>query len=328
MDTTEADARKQAWTSYWAEGALHSCVGSYAGNYSGAIGDFWRGVFEPLQPSGRVLDLATGNGALPLLLWEQRGAQAGLRIDAVDLAAVEPPWYKKSQHPGIAFHAGVAMERLPIRGSTFDLVISQFGLEYARWPDALHECLRVCAADGSLAFIMHHAESILVEVGRAEGKNQKILLAEQGLLDAAELVIPWIARARRGDAGVDGNHEARLAREGYNQAMADISGAIGQSLAPDLLLETRGWVHALVSGTGGTEVQQQLAAIAACRNTLGNASLRTQELIEHALQQEQLDALVRIVSQHRPLHRVHSQVIRQDEGILGWGIVVTRSGHA
>ncbi|MEO6102064.1 MAG: class I SAM-dependent methyltransferase, partial [Pseudoxanthomonas sp.] len=326
--TTAADARKQAWTSYWAGGALHSCAGSFAGNYSGAIGDFWRKVFQGLEEPGRVLDLATGNGALPLLLWEQRGENAGVQIDAVDLAAVVPPWYQPSQHRGVEFHGGVAMEKLPFPDDTFDLVVSQFGLEYARWPDALHECLRVAAADGRVAFIMHHADSLLVQLGRVELENQHLLLAEAGLLDAAERVIPWIALAREGGAGLDGAPEARMARVGYNDAMTNVSTAIEQSRAPDLLVETRAWVHALVSGADGMDARQQGAALSTRRETMRAAMLRTHELVEHALQQEQLDELVKVVRQRWPSHMIDCGPITQEEGLLGWGIVAAPSSHS
>ena len=156
------DTRRQAWSAYWAQGALHSCTGSFDARYSGAIGDFWDTFFADLAQEERVLDLATGNGALPQRLWEREGTTEGLRIDAVDLAALAPPWYRPDVHRGITFRSGVAMEALPYPDGTFDRVTSQFGLEYARRPEALSECVRVSRPGGSLAFVLQ------VLVGGAE----------------------------------------------------------------------------------------------------------------------------------------------------------------
>ena len=72
MTDAANDPRRQAWSSYWAQGALHSCTGSFDARYSGAIGAFWDAVVAEIPPGSRVLDLATGNGALPLRLWSTR----------------------------------------------------------------------------------------------------------------------------------------------------------------------------------------------------------------------------------------------------------------
>src|SRR5690606_27813515 len=84
----QAPARHDAWSDYWASGRLHSCATSFQGNYAGAIGGFWRAALSSLPAHSRVLDLATGNGAVPALLWDlHRGAA---QVDAVDLAHVAP----------------------------------------------------------------------------------------------------------------------------------------------------------------------------------------------------------------------------------------------
>lgn len=321
MDNNVQNQRKQAWSSYWAGGALHSCVGSYADNYAGAIGDFWQARFQRLRAGSRVLDLATGNGALPLLLEEQAGAQ-GIRIDAVDLAEVAPAWLQPSRHHGITFHAGVAMEDLPFMDQSFDLVVSQFGLEYARWPQALHQILRVGKQEGDVAFVMHHVDSVLVKVGKAELANQQLLLEPGGLLNAAGAIIPWVAHARSGTIDMQQNAEALACRQGYNQAMNRLAEEIEASPVPDLLIEGRAWVHGLVSGVDGKDPEQQLSLLADYGEALQAAALRTSEMVEHALDPAQISGLVEIFRQYRPGHVADCHPITQKEGILGWGIVI------
>ena len=195
------DERGKAWSRYWSSGRLHSCTGSYAGNYDGAIGRFWRSLAADLAPNACVLDLATGNGPLPLLLWEARGD--ALQVDAVDLAAVAPDWYRADRHGRIHFHSGVRMEALPFADGSFDCVVSQFGFEYAERGPALAECLRVMRPDARLALVMHHHDSVLVRVGREELAHHGRLLATDGLLAAAIAALPWIAQARSGQPITD-----------------------------------------------------------------------------------------------------------------------------
>lgn len=322
MDTTAEDARRKAWSSYWAGGALHSCAGSYEGNYAGAIARFWKSHFQSLKPGSRVLDLATGNGALPLLLWQCTEGRQGIRTDAVDLAQVAPAWHEAASQPSISFHSGVAMEQLPFPDSTFDLVVSQYGLEYARWPEALHESARVGKPEGSAAFVMHHSDSVLVRVGRQELKNQTLLLEEGGLLDAARDVMPWIALARGGAGDLQGDSSAADCKQRYNLAMNRLALEIEASSVPDLLVETRAWVHGLLTGIGAEGAGPQLSMLADHRQAMESAALRTVELVEHAVDEERACGLLEVFRAARPSHQFSCEPIAQEEGILGWGIAM------
>ena len=321
MSLPDESARRAAWSAYWATGGLHSCIGSFEGNYGGAIGGSWRDVFSRLPATPvRALDLATGNGAIPLMLWEQRGQGGALTVDAVDLAQLAPSWHRADQHAGIRFRAGVAMEALPFDDASFDLVTSQYGFEYARRDSALAEALRVLKPGGTLALVMHHAGSVLVQVGRAELSHQDHLLAIHGLLDCAAAVIPWFAQARR---GVDPGQfpEARAARAGYNAAIERLLARIAAGAAPDLLVEARDWTHQLLASVG-TDPAPALDALRRYREAMVAAGLRTAELVSHALDEAQAQALVASIRHARPGADVRCEPLSQAEGLLGWGLVL------
>lgn len=321
MSLPDESARRAAWSAYWATGGLHSCVGSFDGNYGGSIGGFWRELFTRL-PAGplRALDLATGNGAIPLMLWEQRGGTAGLSVDAVDLAQLAPAWHRPDVHAGIRFHAGVAMEALPFDDASFDLVTSQYGFEYARRDAALAEALRVLRPGGTLALVMHHAGSVLVQVGRAELAHQEHLLANDGLLACAEAVVPWFAQARR---GVDPGQfpMARGARAAYNAAIERLLARIAAGAAPDLLVEARDWTHQLLASVG-TDPAPALDALRRYRDAMSAAGLRTAELVSHALDEAQAQSLAAAIRHARPGADLRCEPLSQAEGLLGWGLVL------
>ncbi|MGV8940371.1 MAG: class I SAM-dependent methyltransferase [Lysobacter sp.] len=320
------ETRKAAWSSYWAGGTLHSCVGSYDSNYSGAIGEFWHEVFKHVGSGARVLDLATGNGALPLMLWELHGAGRDISVDAVDLATIKPSWHQDTVHAGIKFHPGVAMEQLPFEGGSFDWVISQFGLEYATRPDSLNECLRVAGADGVLAFVMHHAGSVLVSVGKVEVANLELLLAPDGLIEAAQKVVPWLARTRGGEAS-QGDPAALLAKSRYNSAMARLGEAIERSAVPDVLLQCRQWVHDLLIETNGANQEHQLRLLQGYQESLREAGLRTGEMVQQALDAGQMKEVVDFLANTRPDSLIACEPLHQEEGILAWGLMVSPAAH-
>lgn len=320
MDTATRCTRQQAWDSYWKAGALHSCVGSYGGNYAGSVATFWESRFSALKDGDRILDLATGNGALPQLLLERTGKTLAVQVDAVDIAAISPGWHDPARHSALRFHAGVAMESLPFRDASFDLVISQYGLEYAQWPVALAEALRVCKPRGTAAFVLHHADSVLVQVGRAELANHHVLLADDGLLAAAKDVLPLIARARAGHA-MTGDAQAAASRQRYNEAMTAIAGAIESSPVPDLLVQARETIHALLANTTG-EWSEALASLGRYRADLEAAALRTGEMIDQALDDGRLAAMRASALDLRPDWILQAEPITQEQGILGWGVVL------
>lgn len=321
MDIGTDTARSRAWSSFWSSGPLHSCVGSFGNELSGVIGDFWDRCFDALEADGRVMDLATGNGALPLLL-SQHASGRNAWVDAVDLAIVSPSWYQPALHPRIRFHPGTAMEKLPFMDATFDLVVSQFGLEYAAWPEALLECARILKPSGRAAFVMHHADSVLVRVARTESFNQALLLEQDGILEAARQVIPWIARASKSGLEVQDELSARDCRLAYNHAIGHLAVEIEKSTVPDLLIEARELVHSWVLGARAGEVNAQLTLLASYRQSLVEASLRTTELLEHALDQRGMERLIDTFRGALSSHSCICQPISHEKGILGWRIVV------
>ncbi|NLB58047.1 MAG: hypothetical protein GX805_06200, partial [Gammaproteobacteria bacterium] len=58
MDGIDIERRRQAWSSYWAAGGLHSCIGSLVDDRDGAIGRIWQSGFSGLNDGARVLDVA------------------------------------------------------------------------------------------------------------------------------------------------------------------------------------------------------------------------------------------------------------------------------
>lgn len=321
MSSNVLQARRHAWSTYWAAGMLHSCPRPGQGNYVGAISTFWRGRFEAMPVSARVLDLGTGNGALPLMLsqWSQGQSTAPLTIDAVDFADIAPDRSDATAAGQVTFHPRVMLESLPFPDSTFDCVVSQYGLEYAAWPQALHEILRVAKPAAQFAFVMHHGESVLVDVARTEAINQHMLLADDGLFAVAADAIGWLAR--RDEMDLSSSTAARTSREQYNQVMRRMGEAILASPVPDLLLEARQIVHGLVAATSGSSAGMQLERLSSYRQGVEAGELRSSELVQHALDRSEVESMMTLLAREHQA-RCQCSVISQAEGVLGWAVVV------
>lgn len=171
------------WSHYWQADNLHSCIPSAAESYSTEIAAYWVRFGRSLAKGARVIDLATGNGAVPATL-----VKAGLELDitGVDKAAIDPPRYLTVPDAvrGVRFIGGVDLSAPDNLPGSFDALTSQFGLEYL--PAAARAPLVARALDrgGRFQVLIHHADSEVVGPRRRDLAELNTLLANDGLMPA------------------------------------------------------------------------------------------------------------------------------------------------
>lgn len=170
----------RAWGDLWRRGVLHSCAAGIDGNYDGAIAAFWSNCYQALNAGDRVVDLATGNGALALLAKQDAlRREMPLEIHGVDLAPIRPTEHLDGGADlmaGIHFHSGIDMAQLPFADASVSLVCSQFGFEYAASPAVVAEIVRVLTDDGRACLVMHSHDSLVARTAPAQRAGIDYLL--------------------------------------------------------------------------------------------------------------------------------------------------------
>ena len=116
---------------------------------------------------------------------------------------------------GIEFHARVPMERLPFAPAAFDAVSGQYALEYADVGAALAEIARVLKSGGRAQFILHHADSIIVQNARESLVHADLVLNESKILRKLRR---FLESERRSQAAARASWDALL--EAANQIKA------------------------------------------------------------------------------------------------------------
>ena len=99
----------------------------------------------------RVLDIATGSGAVVDSLF-RNATDTPPEVTCVDISAAAVESVSK-RYPSVASVVTDARD-IPLEDAGFDLVTSQFGIEYAG-PDAFDEASRLLAPEGTLLMLMH-----------------------------------------------------------------------------------------------------------------------------------------------------------------------------
>ena len=204
---------EDAWEAYWrrtTEAAAHK----QGGPQEEVLARFWSGFFEDALRDGRrssLLDVGCGNGALirTALATAPALTQPGASIIGVDvaLAAVRELRKRLPTAQGVAADS----RRMPFQDGAFDLVCSQFGIEYAG-PEALGEAARLVAPGGVLAAVSHLKDGALY---RECAANQAAVIAvkQSGVLGLLEEVVrgAFALNRGKGSRGALRDASARLA---------------------------------------------------------------------------------------------------------------------
>lgn len=166
MPTATAKAN-QHWSQWWSQGHITSFGTALRDNYEGYTREHWWRCFDDIS-GGKLLDIATGNGALATLAVEY-AAQAGkdFQVTATDLAEIGEQ--TTAENPDIhrwreqvSFHGGTPCERQPFEDESFDGVLSQYGFEYSDIDSTLAEVQRLLKPGGQFLAIAHNAASQVV----------------------------------------------------------------------------------------------------------------------------------------------------------------------
>lgn len=328
-DAHPPSARSRVWSAYWQQGALHSLPTSFPDNYEGEIREFWAGMLAGLDARHRMLDIGTGNGALPRLALDLRGHDSP-QVDAIDAAHVAPDWHSAlpaSTRGRIRFHGHVHAEQLPFPDGHFDLVTSQYGFEYTDTAATAAEAWRVLREGGRLGLVMHHAGSRLHLVAAAEAEGAAVVSGPAGFLQRAMDLIPWLAMAARGEVQqLRATPAAGKAREDFNAAAAALGARIETGQDSGLLADVREYVFRLVQALQGGRVDESAARahLASYMDTVAHAQVRSAELCRHALTEDGMQRLHATLAD-AGFSDLRASTLRHDGMLMGWGLQAVRA---
>lgn len=158
---------KDKWSDYWqTESAAGEVFVDKNGEKHKALGEFWRHCLDSLPEGTSIVDLASGAGSIFADL--SRSKQFDLH--AADLSP-EALSKLKERLPQVQTKVCSA-SALPYSDGTFDIVVSQFGIEYAGQAGFI-EAARVVKKGGYIHVLCH------IEDGYIDSKNKSELHGAQ-----------------------------------------------------------------------------------------------------------------------------------------------------
>jgi SAM-dependent methyltransferase len=286
---------RAAWDRFWSYDRLSSFgTGSGAGNYGEPIAAGWRDFFAALPAGARVLDLCTGNGAIAVIAVDSGDR---LEVTGADLAAVRPAAFvtsNKQQLKQIRFLDHTPAEQLPLADSSFDAVVSQYGVEYSDLAQSLPEAVRVLAPGGRLRFATHAAEGAVAADTRRAIADADFLLDDLDFAEIAAACFQAIldverGRAQGGAAQLAAQVRYSTFREGL-QAIAQRAGA-GAGADAAMLTSVHGSLTTLFQQRSSHDDAALVAKVTDLRAEVEAHRQRQRALLAAALSTEQIAAL-------------------------------------
>ncbi|TQE91702.1 MAG: class I SAM-dependent methyltransferase, partial [Spiribacter salinus] len=257
--------RVQHWSTYWRSQDAHS---RGTAPYGEVLESLWQQLFERTGRDASVLDVGTGNGDVAILM-ARYSVAGGLDWDitGVDFAEIHPPErVSPALREQMTFLSGTRVEDLPFDDGTFDLVTSQFAVEYAHLDSALSECLRVLKPEAQLGLLAHCEDSGLVRGSRGTIDVLDRALDNGGVFDCAAQLIQRVQPLLSG-MGVEALKKDPLAnrlRVAFNEAIDQLQKSVtSRALVPlvdQMLADTTSVVQSC-NQLSMADVEEQLAQV-------------------------------------------------------------------
>jgi SAM-dependent methyltransferase len=218
-------SERWVWDRYWHCDRIASCFdGAGATNYGEAVAEGWRSFFAGLPDAARIIDLCAGNGAIALIAAEVgRSEGKAFAITAVDQADIDPPAYVTRYGDAmrdIAFLGRTAVEALPFRDASFDVAVSQYGIEYSDTDRSAREAARVLAPGGRARFVVHAAEGIVASNARSAIEDADFMLKGADLIGSARRCLEAVRKVESGDGSMAARQWANAAVASFKTALA------------------------------------------------------------------------------------------------------------
>ena len=235
-------SERWVWDRYWQCDRIASCFdGAGATNYDDSIAAGWRDFFAALPTGARIIDLCTGNGAIALI-----AAAAGkdFSITAVDQADIDPPSFvtrHRDEIGKVRFLGRTEVEALPFPEDSFDVAISQYGLEYSEVPRTVSEIARVLGPGGRVRFVVHASDGIVAANARTVIAEADLLLGEIDLMGASRRCFEACAAVEGGDVSEDAREKAKAAFQAFRSAL-QLTGAQIPKAADQMMFHNSGGV--------------------------------------------------------------------------------------
>lgn len=328
----DAGMETDIWSSYWRGPRLVCSLAGTGIGYPEALVEVWRRFFAQFPEGTRLLDIATGNGAVAIIASDTaRSLGRRFEVHGCDQADIDPAAHLRGTGfatEGIRFHPRTPAEHTGFPAAYFDVVTGQFALEYTGMPASVVEAARILKPGGTARFILHMKGSEIYTQTERQLQDIHLAMTELGVLQKARAMFA-AAWASDSAGGSDEQRlvEARRAQEAYLQAARILDERVPTAAYKELFISILKVVAYQWEHRREQDPREFAARLDAMEREIALAEKRHAAMCEHALdatQVERLKALLEGSGFLPPALGTLKITMNGVEGGVGWDLQVRR----
>ncbi len=314
----EFDTRIDAWDRYWKGGHGDTCF--HQGDVFSLQKD-WMAFFAALPKSARILDLATGNGALPLMAATvSREEGLGFSITGVDFATPSPELVSDvdaSLLDGISFVSSTPLETMEFDEASFDAVTSQFGFEYSDTRRSIPRIAKLMAPGCKLRFLIHsHGGSVFRSTEQRCGRIKQLLAKDQ-VFDICRRLARFNPRDPASLA------KAQKLERRFHAKLKSLRAKATDLPPDDVSIYAMNYVEQLVQSRSYAPPDEWRKALSDLSDELNDYVIRLNGMLRAAQKDAEMKRLVASF-EAAGLEDVSYQPALQDQNDVGWILLATK----
>jgi len=299
------------WSSYWQDtGNINSFSKD---NYDKDIAAFWQQEISD-KSYIKVIDLACGNGAISWIandiINKDKNTASITGVDFSNITPFERLKISKDDFPMIDFLGNTRLEKLPFENNTFDIAISQYGIEYSNLKQSIPEIARVLQPTSKLCLIIHSENSEIIQKTAKNLKQYEILLKEIRLHDDF-IALDAIIGQETDTVKIRAMQAFIMQGKVIESKMLIVNQIIKTAENPDVLMRYK---KQLVTPFLDQSIQKRLPrkepALLA-RKTLDDYIKRINDLQNVALSDTEIDDLISLIKDHGFIIK-RNEILRHD----------------
>jgi len=282
MQITHSE-QSDSWDTYWRGIGAASAYSSGGVNHP-LIHNFWDDFFNHQMgklDNPRIIDIASGNGAV-LKQALDIFANQPFSLSSLDVssAAIENIAQQFPMVEGLVADAA----SIPLESSSFDLVCSQFGVEYAG-QEAIFETARL-VADGGYLVLLLHCQGSTIDLECKQSLDATRRLQDSGFIEKSSILFKAAFAAMQGAARQPYEDAAKQLAPAIS-SLEDIMREYGPHVAGDTIIRLYNDVdeiHQKIQRVDQQEVlswlegmQLELEAYAARMTTMSQAAINADD---------------------------------------------------
>ena len=316
----------QHWTEYWKSGNATTFNNSFSKGYDEEIKIFWDRIFGQLKTNSKIVDFATGSGALLNLAANYSIVnQKNFELIGIDFSDIEIRVPERFNPDNFKVLANTSIEKTGLKDARSDLVVSQYGIEYANLSVALAEASRISCKNSKIALIVHSDDSEIVKESRINIQQVELCTKKLKILNTTKRLVLLLENKKRNELKNSDKKKADKYRNLINKDLVKLNNVINSEVQSTFVAYFLNGIMKVFDSSNRHKlsVKDKLEILATLEQEIADYQLRLLDLMSASLSESDGLELRTLLEEHGYKIQLFEPIFYQSS-VVGTKVVAER----